>query len=191
MAIDSSESRRRTGIKYFLISLRRSVRHHARQAGAGGGDRRRWPKAGAGFAGFATWLDMTPAASRHARHARSRQPSSSCPGSRRSPGSPADCIMDGKPVDAGAAQRAEARDRRGRRATATTLKTGVECEFFLIAPDGSDHLRRRRSPGQALLRPAGADAPLRRHRRDLRLHARRSAGARIRTTTRTPTASSR
>ena len=31
-------------------------------------------KDGAGFAGFATWLDMTPAASRHARGARSGQP---------------------------------------------------------------------------------------------------------------------
>ena len=56
------------------------------------------------------------------------------------------------------------------------MKTGVECEYL---PD-----RRRTAsrisdaadtPGEALLRPAGADAPLRRHHRDLRLHA----GARL------------
>jgi hypothetical protein len=52
------------------------------------------------------------------------------------------------------------------------VKTGVECEFFLISADGSaisDAARHRR---KALLRPAGAPAALRRDRRDLRLHAR-------------------
>ena len=56
------------------------------------------------------------------------------------------------------------------------MKTGVECEFFLIAPDGTRHLRRRRSPDEALLRPAGADAPLRCHHRNLRRHARARLG---------------
>ena len=71
------------------------------------------------------------------------------------------------------------------------VKTGVECEFFLISArrlaisDAADHA------GEALLRPAGADAPLRRDHRDLRLACSRSAGARTRTTTRTRTASSR
>ena len=52
------------------------------------------------------------------------------------------------------------------------MKTGVECEFFLIAPDGSAPGRSRRSPDEALLRPVRLDASLRRHRRDLRRHAR-------------------
>ena len=55
------------------------------------------------------------------------------------------------------------------------VKTGVECEFFLISPDGKPISDDADTPGEALLRPAGADAPLRRHRRDLRLHA----GARL------------
>ncbi len=48
------------------------------------------------------------------------------------------------------------------------MKSGVECEFFLITPDGKQIADARRYRGQALLRPAGADAPLRRHHRDLR-----------------------
>ena len=54
------------------------------------------------------------------------------------------------------------------------LKTGVECEFFLTRRTAGASPTPP-TPGQALLRPAGADAPLRRHRRDLRRHV----GARL------------
>ena len=51
------------------------------------------------------------------------------------------------------------------------MKTGVECEYHLINADGSDISDPARHHGQALLRPAGPDAPLRRGLRDLRRHA--------------------
>ena len=51
--------------------------------------------------------------------------------------------------------------------------------------------RSARYPGKALLRPGGDHAPPRRDRRDLLDHDRTGLGRPIRTTTRTPTASSR
>ena len=105
---------------------------------------------------------------------RTRTASSSCPGSPRSPGSPATSMMDGKPVEQNPRQVL----KRVIAEAAThgyELKTGVECEYLPDLAGRQRDLRRRRHAGQALLRPAGADAPLRRHRRDLRRHA----GARL------------
>ena len=71
------------------------------------------------------------------------------------------------------------------------MKTGVECEYFLIPPDGSaisDGADTQAKPcydQQALMRRYDVD------HRDLRLPCSRSAGGRTRTTTRTRTASSR
>ena len=48
------------------------------------------------------------------------------------------------------------------------LKTGVECEFFLISPDGTAISDPADTAEQAVLRSAGADAPLRRDHRNLR-----------------------
>ena len=117
-------------------------------------------EAGAGFAGFATWLDMTPADPDMLVMPESTA-SFSCRGSRKSPGSPATCIMGGEPVEQ-APRKCSSASLAAPAASGYELKTGVECEFFLIAPDG-----RRISDGadqqsKALLRPAGADAPLRR-----------------------------
>ena len=144
-------------------------------------------KSGAGFAGFAAWFDMTPAdpdvlvtprlGQRHptaveaggglgygrSRHGRGR-------------------------VDAKSPTGSQARDRRGGRA-------GFRAENWRgmrVLPDRAGRtldLRRRRSAGQALLRSASADAPLRCGCRDLRRNDRSSAGTRTRTITRMPTAS--
>ncbi|MGF7149926.1 glutamine synthetase [Sphingomonas zeicaulis] len=60
MAQDLEAAARKLGIKYFLISftdLFGNQRAKLVPAQAIGG----MQKAGAGFAGFATWLDMTPA----------------------------------------------------------------------------------------------------------------------------------
>ena len=93
------------GVKYFLISFTDLF----------GGQRAKlvpaqaiadMQKDGAGFAGFATWLDMTPAHPDMLASARSRHPSSSCRGSQRSPGWPRNCVMEGEARRTGAAQRA-------------------------------------------------------------------------------------
>jgi glutamine synthetase len=90
---------------------------------------------GAGFAGFATWLDMTPAI-RTCWPCPTRPRSSSCPGSRRSHGSPANCVMEGE----GRPGPAQCPAPAGREAADAGLhvKTGVEAEFFLLTPEGTE-----------------------------------------------------
>ena len=61
-------------IKYFLMSYTDLFGGTARQAGPGRGDRQdAWRENGAGFAGFATWLDMTPAMPDMLRDSRSAE----------------------------------------------------------------------------------------------------------------------
>ena len=92
-------------------------------------------KEGAGFAGFATWLDMTPA---HPDGFALPNPSSVIRLPWRSDVAwvAADCTMEGKPVEQ--APRVVLKKlvalaiSQGLR-----VKTGVEAEFFLVAPDGS------------------------------------------------------
>jgi glutamine synthetase type III len=92
-------------------------------------------KAGAGFAGFATWLDLTPA---HADMLVMPDPDTAV----QLPWKPeiawitGDLVMDGKPL----AQNPRHVLQRVIDAAAKDgleMKTGVECEYFLIAPDGS------------------------------------------------------
>ena len=92
-------------------------------------------KAGAGFAGFATWLDLTPA---HPDMLVMPEADTAI----QLPWKPevawvtGDLVMDGKPLAQNPRQvlkrvvEAAARD-------GFEMKTGVECEYFLIAPDGS------------------------------------------------------
>jgi glutamine synthetase type III len=92
-------------------------------------------KSGAGFAGFATWLDMTPA---HPDMLVMPEAETAI----QLPWKPevawvtGDLVMDGKLVKQGPRQvlkRAiEAAAKDG-----YEMKTGVECEYFLITPDGS------------------------------------------------------
>ena len=144
---------------------------------------------GAGFAGFATWLDMTPA---DPDLFAMPDPDSLI----QLPWKPevawlAGDLLDGRQAGgAGAAQRAEAPDRRRGRARTCRMKTGVECEFFLIYADGSAISDRRDTQEkpcydqQALMRRYDVIA-------EICDACSRSAGSPTRTTTRTPTASSR
>src|SRR5262245_31253502 len=122
------------GVKYFLVAfvdlfgtlLAKSVPATAIDTVA---------KSGAGFAGFAAWLDLTPA---HPDVLVTPDPATliQLPWKPEVAWVTGDLVMDGKPlvqnprqvlkriIDAAAAEGYE-------------MKTGVECEYFLIQPDGS------------------------------------------------------
>jgi len=123
------------GVKYFLISfvdLFGTMRAKIVPATAIDSV----AKSGAGFAGFAVWFDMTPA---HADVLVSPDPETAI----QLPWKPevawvtGDLVMDGKPVDQNPRQVLKrviadaARD-------GFEMKTGVECEYFLISPDGTE-----------------------------------------------------
>ncbi|MFW2852690.1 type III glutamate--ammonia ligase [Sphingomonas sp. TX0543] len=133
MTKDLAEVAKKKGIKYFLISytdLFGSQRAKLVPASAIAGMQRN----GAGFAGFATWLDMSPAdPDLFARP----DPESliQLPWKPEVGWLAADLWMNDAPVEASPrnalkAQIAWAAD------IGLQMKTGVECEFFLIAPDG-------------------------------------------------------
>ncbi|TBY50047.1 type III glutamate--ammonia ligase [Rhizobium leguminosarum] len=134
MTLDLAAFARDKGIKYFMISYTDLF----------GGQRAKlvpaeaiadMQKDGAGFAGFATWLDLTPA---HPDLFAVPDASSviQLPWKKDVAWVAADCVMDDQPVEQ--APRvllkrlvAEAA-KQGLR-----VKTGVEPEFFLISADGS------------------------------------------------------
>ncbi|AHE54796.1 type III glutamate--ammonia ligase [Sphingomonas sanxanigenens] len=134
MAQDLAAAARKLGIKYFLISftdLFGNQRAKLVPAQAIGG----MQKAGAGFAGFATWLDMTPAdPDLFARP----DPDSliQLPWKPEVGWLAADLWMGGKPVEQGPRNVLKAQVARAA-ALGLQMKTGVECEFFLVSPDGS------------------------------------------------------
>ncbi|ATE63105.1 type III glutamate--ammonia ligase [Rhizorhabdus dicambivorans] len=134
MTLDLAEIAKRKSIKYFLISytdLFGNQRAKLVPAAAIGG----MQKAGAGFAGFATWLDMTPAdPDLFARP----DPASliQLPWRPEVGWLAADLWMNGQPVAHG--PRNLLKQQMARAAEqGLQMKTGVECEFFLIQPDGS------------------------------------------------------
>ena len=146
MAKDLAAAAKAKNIKYFLVSfvdLLGQLRAKLVPASAIRG----MQKDGAGFAGFAAWLDMTPA----------HPDMFGVPDSDsliQLPWKPdvgwlaADLWMDGKPVEASPRvalkRQIEAAAKKGYR-----VKTGVECEFFLVnsAGDGlSDELDREEKP---------------------------------------------
>lgn len=92
-------------------------------------------KDGAGFAGFATWLDMTPA---HPDMLAMADPVSliQLPWKPDVAWVPADCVMDEKRV--AQAPRVVLKSVIAKAAEkGLRVKTGVECEYFLISPDGT------------------------------------------------------
>ncbi len=120
-------------IKYFLISfvdlfgVLRSKLVPARAIGE-------MQKNGAGFAGFATWLDMTPA---DTDMFAIPDPDSLIilPWNREVGWLASDLWMDGKPVDASPRimlkRQIEKLSKRNLK-----MKSGVECEYFLLSEDG-------------------------------------------------------
>ena len=92
-------------------------------------------KNGAGFAGFATWLDMTPA---DTDMFAIPDPNSliQIPWKKEVGWLAADLWMDGKPVKA--SPRVMLKEQIKKLSTKNlVMKSGVECEYFLITPDGT------------------------------------------------------
>jgi glutamine synthetase len=129
-----SEIARERGIKYFLISyvdVFGTLRAKLVPAAAIDG----MAKSGAGFAGFASWLDMTPA---DPDVFAIPDPSSliQLPWKREVGWLAADPWMNGKQV-AHAPRNVLKRMKAKAAKQGYVMKTGVECEFFLLAPDGT------------------------------------------------------
>ena len=90
---------------------------------------------GAGFAGFAAWLDMTPADS---DMFGIPDPDSliQLPWNKEVGWLASDLWMNGKPVDASPRVMLKKQIKKLSK-QGLTMKSGVECEYFLISPDGS------------------------------------------------------
>ncbi len=135
MSIDLAAEAKARGIKYFLISfsdLFGTVRSKLVPAWA----ITDMAKTGAGFAGFATWLDMTPADS---DMFAVPDPASliQLPWKPEVGWLAADPVMDGKLVEQAPRNVLKAQIAKAA-AQGLEMKTGVECEYFLISPDGAD-----------------------------------------------------
>nr|WP_298681740.1 type III glutamate--ammonia ligase [uncultured Dongia sp.] len=135
MATDLAKVAKDRKIKYFLISytdLFGALRAKLVPAQAIA----EMQKNGAGFAGFATWLDMTPA---HPDLFAKPDPESliQLPWKPEVAWLASDLWMDGKPVADSPRnllkRKVAEAAKKGLRA-----KAGVECEFFLITPDGKE-----------------------------------------------------
>jgi glutamate---methylamine ligase len=134
MATDLEKIAKAKGIKYFLISftdlfgVQRSKLVPAAAINA-------MAKTGAGFAGFATWLDMTPADS-DMFVLPDPDALIQLPWKKDVGWFPGNAVMNGKEV--GHAPRNVLRRMiAAAKAKGFQMKTGVECEFHLICPDAS------------------------------------------------------
>ena len=133
MALDLVAAAKERSIKYFLISytdLFGAQRAKLVPAAAIGP----MAKNGAGFAGFATWLDLSPA---DPDMFAVPDPDSliQLPWKPEVGWLAADLYMDGKPVAHGPRNLLKSLMARAGE-QGLEMKTGVECEFFLITPDG-------------------------------------------------------
>ncbi len=140
------ELAQKQGIKYFLISfldLFGAMRAKIVPASAIDAV----TKSGAGFAGFAVWYDMTPADPDVLA-----TPDASClirlPWKPEVAWVPSDLVMGGRDVAQNPRQVLK-RVMANAAKDGYELKTGVECEYFLITPDGqaiSDPADRQAKP---------------------------------------------
>jgi glutamine synthetase len=130
---DLAEAAEAKGIKYFLISFADlfGIMRAKLVPAAAIGD---IAKTGAGFAGFATWLDMTPA---DPDLFAVPDPESliQLPWKPETAWLAADLHMNGAPVEQ-APRWVLKRQLEKALSQGYELKTGVECEYFLISPDG-------------------------------------------------------
>jgi len=92
-------------------------------------------KNGAGFAGFATWLDMTPADS-DMFAIPDADSLIQLPWNKEVGWLASDLWMNGKPVDASPRTMLKNQIKKLSRDN-LTMKSGVECEYFLISSDGT------------------------------------------------------
>ena len=134
MTLDLAQFASERGIKYFMISFTDLF----------GGQRAKLVPTqaiadmqveGAGFAGFATWLDLTPA---HPDMLAVPDPASviQIPWKPEVAWVAADCVMEGQAV--GQAPRNVLHRQIAEAAKlGLHVKTGVEAEFFLLMPDGT------------------------------------------------------
>jgi len=133
MKIDLARLAKDKGVKYFMISYTDLF----------GGQRAKLVPAqaisdmqedGAGFAGFATWLDLTPA---HPDMLAVPDPSSmiQLPWKPEVAWLASNCVMEGKGVEQ-APRNVLNRLVAEAEAEGLHVKTGIEAEFFLLSPDG-------------------------------------------------------
>lgn len=133
MAADLEKFAKENGVKYFMVSFTDLF----------GGQRAKIVPAqsiaktqrdGAGFAGFATWLDLTPA---HPDMLGIPDPDGviQLPWKREVAWVPANCVMDDAPV-AHAPRNVLRRLVKEAADEGFCVKTGVEAEFSLLTPDG-------------------------------------------------------
>ena len=134
MTIDLAAFAKEKGVKYFLISYTDLF----------GGQRAKlvptqaiadMQEEGAGFAGFATWLDFTPA---HPDMLAVPDPNSviQLPWKPEVAWVAGNCVMEGKDV-AQAPRNVLRRLIDEAASEGMHVKTGIEAEFFLLSPDGS------------------------------------------------------
>jgi glutamine synthetase type III len=134
MAIELAQVAKQKGIKYFLISfvdLFGTLRAKLVPASA----IKRMQRDGAGFAGFAAWLDMTPA---HPDMFGRPDPASliQLPWNKEVGWLAADLWMDGKEVEA-SPRVVLKRQLAKAKAAGYRMMTGVECEYFLVNQEGT------------------------------------------------------
>ncbi|MBC7181500.1 MAG: type III glutamate--ammonia ligase, partial [Roseovarius sp.] len=133
MTSDLAKFAKDKGVKYFMISYTDLF----------GGQRAKLVPAeaiadmqedGAGFAGFATWLDLTPA---HPDMLAVPDPASviQLPWQRDVAWVAANCVMDGKDLPQ-APRNVLRRLIAEAAAEGLHVKTGIEAEFFLLTPEG-------------------------------------------------------
>ena len=134
MTQDLASLAKERGIRYFMISYTDLF----------GGQRAKlvpaaaipdMQKDGAGFAGFATWLDMTPA---HPDMLAVPDPSAviQLPWKKEVAWVAADCVMEDREVKQ--APRAVLKNvMKAAAGLGLYVKTGVECEFFILNSDGT------------------------------------------------------
>ncbi len=135
MSVDLAKIAKERKIKYFLISfvdlfgVLRAKLVPARAIGE-------MQVNGAGFAGFAAWLDMTPA---HPDMFAIPDPDTliQLPWKPEVGWLAADLWMDGKPVEASPRVALKRQVERAKKQQ-YRMKTGVECEYFLISADGTE-----------------------------------------------------
>ena len=133
MAIKLAEKAKELGLKYFLISytdLFGSQRAKLVPACAIAG----MQKNGAGFAGFATWLDMSPADS-DMFALPDPETLTVLPWKKEVGWLASDIYMDGEKVEQGPRNLLKRVIAQAEKA-GFLMKSGVECEFFLTTPDG-------------------------------------------------------